>query len=264
MDDNSLTEHCRDAAELENGFLLFPGEWNHFQLEGSAPQRKLVANRLNDSFVPFCSQHVGGLNDKSVLELGPFEGFHTHAICQDGVREVISIEANPRNFLKCLIVQNFYRLAAAQFRLGDFSKYLEAQERRFDFVLAAGVLYHLYDPIVVLDRIMNVTDSIGICTSYYDPDRKVFKFTGNTRSSKLPGADPVMLHERFNPEGTRGTKHGLDRAAWMFSLPDLLRFLDQRNFAVHQRPAPTANPKIGPRVQLFAQRRGAPDSGSGN
>lgn len=256
MDDTSLSDHCREAAEPENGFLLFSGEWEHFQLEGDSSHRKLVPNRLNDKFVPFCSELYGGFQGKSVLELGPYEGFHTHAICQDGASEVISIEANPRNFLKCLIVQNFYRLAAAQFMLGDFSKYLESQERRFDFVLAAGVLYHLSDPIVVLDRIMNLTDAIGICTTYFDPDRQVFNFTGKTRSSIIPGADPVLLHERSNPEGTRGTKHGVDRAAWMFSLPDLLRFLEQRNFAVQERIVPdNANPNKGPRVQLFAQRR---------
>lgn len=250
----ALDEHCLAYPDQGNAFSLFPSEWEHFEVQSTDTGSQVAGDRLVDKFVPFCSERYGSFSGKTVLELGPYEGYHSHALCKHGATEVISIEANPRNFIKCLIVKNHYQLDSVEFLLGDFTRYLNQTDRKFDFILAAGVLYHLSEPIAVLDRIVSLTDCLGICTTYYDEVKQVFDFTGNTREVELEGADPIILHERINPVGTAGTKHGVDHAAWMFSLADLLRYLEVRDFEVQQREVPV-NAGAGPRVQLYARRR---------
>jgi hypothetical protein len=64
-----------------------------------------------------------------------------------GAAEVTAVEGNRRNFLKCCAVKNQYQLNRTQYILGDCSVYLDQCDRHFDLVIAAGILYHLFDPI---------------------------------------------------------------------------------------------------------------------
>lgn len=253
-DDSTLLHHFTEYPDPKTPFSLFQTEWSHFLLEKDGDEILLVANRMHDKFIPFCDNLVGGLKGKKVLELGPFEGFHSHVLVHTGAAPIVSIEGNPRNFLKCLIVKNHYQMDTVNFRLGDFSKFLDSTEERFDFVLAAGVLYHQPAPFRMLDGIMNITDTFGICTTYYDEHRKFFQFTGRTKTVEFDGTEPFELHERQNPRAIKGKKHGLEESAWMFTRDDLLRFLDFRNFEITERNFPAL--KSGsPRMQVLAQRR---------
>ncbi len=221
-----LNMHFRGYSDTKMPFSLFESEWQHFRLQQRNDELHLIEKRNNDQFITFCADCYGGFDGKSILELGPHEGFHTCALVKLGAGPIVSIEANPRNFLKCLIVQNYYQFASVNYRLGDFAKYLQCTERRFDFVLAAGVLYHLSSPLRVLNLIIQHTDAIGICTSFFDEDHLGFRFTGRTRRVDFPGTEPFVLYERDNPKGTRGRKHGIDGSSWMFTRSDLLRFLE--------------------------------------
>jgi len=253
IDESNLDRHALGFPDPKNCFSLFQNDWQHFKLETEDGNTSLSVERLNDQFIPFCAERIGGFGSKRVLELGPYEGFHSFALARAGVALATSIEANPRNFLKCLIVKNYFSLDRISFLLGDFATYLKETKDNYDFVLAAGVLYHLSRPFEVLDRIMELTDSIGICTTYYDEEHKKFEFTGQTREYTIPGHEPFILHERPNATGTKRRKQGIDAHAWMFSRADLLRFLEARNFKYEIRDQPVRS-HLGPRIQLYAHR----------
>jgi SAM-dependent methyltransferase len=102
-----------------------------------------------------------------VLELGPLEGGHSAMLHAAGA-SVLAIESNTNAFLKCLITKNLLALDRCQFELGDFLPYLEVTDRRFDFVLASGVLYHSPQPITLLESIARVTDRMAVWTHYFD------------------------------------------------------------------------------------------------
>jgi Methyltransferase domain len=59
-------------------------------------------------------------------------------------------------------------LDRCRFELGDFLPYLEVTDRRFDLVLASGVLYHSPQPITLLESISRVTDHVALWTHYFD------------------------------------------------------------------------------------------------
>ena len=46
-----------------------------------------------------------------------------------GASKVISVEANNRAFLKCLIVKQIFYLKKVDFLFGDFNKYLQDKDK---------------------------------------------------------------------------------------------------------------------------------------
>ncbi len=250
---SKLDQLCNEYPDPLIPFGLLETEWEHFKVSNEGGQLKLEVNRLNDPFLKFIDQRMGGFNGKRVLELGPYEAFHTVGLCQLGAAEVLSIEGNPRNYLKCLIVQNYYSLKAAKFLLGDFTKYLTRTQEKFDFTLAAGVLYHLAYPMVVLDQITAKSRAVGICTTVYDPGNITFEMTGRTKEVIFEGTAPFILHERTNNERlTKGAKHGLEASAWLMTHEDILRFLELRDFRVDVFPMQAIN--AATRIRLLATK----------
>ena len=169
-------------------------------------------------------------------------------------RELIAIEANPYNYFKCMIIKQHFKLDNAKILLGDFVKYLEAEKEKFDFILVAGVLYHLSEPIRTLDLVLERTNAIGICTTVYAQDDCPFNLTGATREVELPGQDPIVLYERTNSLIAKGRKHGIGESAWMFSEVDLKRYLESKGWEFEIFPY-IRNPKGGPRSRLFARNK---------
>jgi SAM-dependent methyltransferase len=127
------------------------------------------ANLFADGRVDWALQSLGGLCGKSVLELGPLEGGHTYMLERAGASEIVAIEANKLCFIKCLIIKEILGLQHARFLLGNFTPWLDAKTRKFDVVFAAGVLYHMDDPIRLIRQIGACTDQVYLWT-HYIPD----------------------------------------------------------------------------------------------
>lgn len=155
------------VARPENAIDLFEGEWSG-ALPNLPPNGKPAF--YTDQRIDFFERACGGYTGKSVLELGPLEASHTYMLQKKGAASITSIEANTRAYFKCLIVKNNYRLDKAQFLLGDFLKYLDEEPRRFDAIVASGVLYHMSDPVALIEAMCRSADAIGIWSHYYDHD----------------------------------------------------------------------------------------------
>lgn len=114
------------------------------------------------------SQLPGGLHFKSVLELGPFEGYQTYLLDRLGAREIVSVEGNSLNFLKCLCVKELYGLKA-RLEHGDVIGYMENCTRRFELVFASGVLYHMQDPLRFVELAASLAPALYLWTHFFDP-----------------------------------------------------------------------------------------------
>lgn len=213
LPDNVLQPaYSKAVPSLQATLDIFKSHW-----KSSLPPRfgltAGTASMFTDRRVRGFSRIIpGGIKGKTVLELGPFEAYNTLHLEKLGAREVIAIEGNNINFLKCLVLKQALGLEAT-FLHGDFCAYLRHTDRRFDIIWASGVLYHQQDPLELMALIAARTDTAYFWTHYYDervlandnrvffvPKRNVEKRWGDFscmhyyRSYNLPGEKDIPLY----------------------------------------------------------------------
>jgi SAM-dependent methyltransferase len=165
ISDKILDQYVSDTPTEHSALAIFEGEWAS-QLPGYLHGGPVPL--FEDDRIKWLeSQCKGGFVGKKILELGPLEGGHTFMLSKAGAASIISIEGNKKAFLKCLLTKELFGYHA-KFLLGDFTKYLKTTDERFEYLLASGVLYHMSDPISVLENMARVSNAIGIWTHYFD------------------------------------------------------------------------------------------------
>jgi hypothetical protein len=152
----------------------------------------------HDPRISWAMQNFGSLAGRHVLELGPLEGGHTCMLEAAGAR-VDAIEANQRAFMRCLIAKEILGLTRSKFWLGDFVKALENWEQRYDLIVACGVLYHLKDPLQLIELMAKRTDAI-------------FLWTHVVTEESMPPSDPRRVV--IAPEVENHRFHGINVRAY--------------------------------------------------
>jgi len=150
---------------------LFAGEWSSRFPRSSGLVSGGPAFLFEDRRLSWFLSRIGPLRRRSVLELGPLEGGHAHMLERAGAARIVSIEANSRAYLKCLVVAQLFGLRRTRFLHGDFNQYLADAGERFDVALASGVLYHMRDPVQLIAGLADRCRDLLVWTHYHDPDR---------------------------------------------------------------------------------------------
>lgn len=161
--------YCDQAPHPQNILNLFENEWAS---KFPAPYNQLKAGQselFNDPRLHWALGVAGDVKGKNILELGPLEGAHSYFLQKHGA-SVISIEANPRAYMKCLAVKQILNLDNVQFLYGDFTKYLAGDVPSFDLCVACGVLYHMRNPIELIAQVAKCSPKVFMWTHYYDPE----------------------------------------------------------------------------------------------
>ena len=168
MSTSILDSYVTGPPSDQNALDIFRGEWaSRFPAEFSSLRAGTIP-LFEDPRVSWALQELGSIEGQNVLELGPLEGGHSFMLERAGARSIISIEANTRAFLKCLISKEILRLSKVRFQCGNFVSFLQANNTRYDLVFAAGVLYHMSDPanlIALLELVPTAFTSGHITTT---------------------------------------------------------------------------------------------------
>lgn len=225
-----------EAPSDQNILDLFAGEWSTGMPSSSGLVTQPGASPLmDDPRIHWLRQEMGSLEGLDILELGPLEGAHSYMLQQAGARSVTAIEANNRAFLKCLSIKEIFGLDRVSFKLGNFFPYLE-NCRQFDVIVASGVLYHMVEPLKLLDLIIAKSDNILIWTHYYDrdalKDRPDFPIYEPARQL---GSGPYMGSRRLYPEAAlswSGFSGGADSYAVWLTRDSLLKYFENHGFSV--------------------------------
>ncbi len=216
---------------------------------------------LQDTRIAWALERLGGIAGARVLELGPLDGGHTAMMHAAGAGRIDAIEGNRLAYLRCLVLKELLGLARARFHLGDFGQGFGPAEGRYDLAIASGVLYHLSDPVGLLERLAARTDRLYLWTHVMDPeamaprDPRRAAFTGRVRHLSCHGLS-IALHER----GYHGSDREIafcggprDRHCWM-ERNDLLALLRALGFTeivtAHDDPVAAG----GPALSILAQR----------
>lgn len=164
----SLSQYNQEAPDPQQMVDLFEGEWMsafpppYQELKGG------IYPLFQDARVDWAIEELGGVKNKTVIELGPLEGGHAYMMQKNGATSILAIEANPRAYLKCLLVKELLKLDRVEFLFGDFNAYLRGASRSFDLCVASGVLYHMQNPVELLSLIAQHCREIYLWTQYYD------------------------------------------------------------------------------------------------
>ena len=218
-----LDAYLHTAPSDQNAIDLFKGEWaskfpppfGHLET-GGVPL-------FQDTRIVWALDKLGGVRGESVLELGPLEGAHAYMMEQAGAASVVAIEANTRAYLKCLITKEVMGLKRTRFLCGDFMPYLEASHEQFDLLIAAGVLYHMKDPVRLLQLVGQHTRRTHIWTHYYDADLLApqpnlsQRFTSPVETTDVNGLT-VQLHRQNYMESLASKTYcggGQDYSVWL-------------------------------------------------
>lgn len=250
-----LDLHSSSFPSHEAALKLFEGTWSSL-----VPGYGFGAIELfNDHRIKWLEEQCGGIVGKNVLELGPLEGGHTCMLANMGAH-VTSIESNARAYLKCVTVKNVLKFDA-EFLYGDFRKYLTDTHDRFDIVVASGVLYHMTDPIALLDQISAVTDSILLWTHYYD-DAVIsasplisHKFEREPVFVEARGRQWEMHKQRYL-EALKwgGFSGGAEQYSHWLTRPTLMGYLEELGFSLSVMGESSTHPH-GPALTIFASRK---------
>lgn len=149
---------CFDVNNGDSAFSIFNKWASVFHIDGKRYGSSTPTLHDGAENIVQFHQHFS-LKDKTVLELGPFEGAKTKQIIELGAKHVHGIEANPEAFLKCLVLKNELRLDNDKLSLvyGDFNSMLSREKLQelpeFDCCVASGILYHMDDPLYTIDLI---------------------------------------------------------------------------------------------------------------
>jgi hypothetical protein len=110
------------------------------------------------------------LRDATVLELGPLEGGHSSMLSRLGARAVTAIEANGEAFLRCLVAKELLGMERVNFLYGDAVDYLRGETPSYDIGIACGFLYHMVDPVELIELLCKKTSAVFLWTVYWDPE----------------------------------------------------------------------------------------------
>jgi SAM-dependent methyltransferase len=229
------------APSHQNAVDLFRGSWAtdlgevFHEITDTGPGRFFA----NDPRPRWAAEALGTnsrFDGMSVLELGPLEAAHTYQLEGLGADRILAIEANVEAFLKCLVVKEISGMTRASFVHGDFVEYLRGGGAKFDLIFCSGVLYHMADPIELIELIAQATDKVFVATHYYDEDHYPEPPRGSPRQREMhpryPDAE-LFVHTRPDETGATFWGGNRNRAAWL-RRSEIFRQFDRVGFT-HQR-----------------------------
>lgn len=250
--------YTSEAPSAQLAIDIFAGEWSSIFPAGYGDSGGHAA-LFEDGRIVWAMERLGGVEGRSVLELGPLEGAHTTMLERAGAT-VTAVEANSRSYLKCLITKELMGLRRSTFLRGDFVAYLQRDRPTYDVVLASGVLYHMLDPLQLLDLMSSASDTIVLWTHYYDAEivaaaEFARQFTRAPESVVRDGRS-YRLHPRdyleaLNWGGFSGG--GASSANWL-ERDDLVGYLRSLGYAEIEIGFDQPDHPNGPALALVARR----------
>lgn len=255
---NISTEYVHSAPSPQNALDIFKGRWWSRLPESFSDLRAGNLALFEDPRMAWALSELGSLEGRTVLELGPLEGAHSYMLERAGAASVVSIEANPEAYLKCLIVKETMGLANTRFLCGDFIEYLRNSPPRFDAAIASGVLYHMVDPVELVALLSRITPRLYLWTHYYDAkiistDRRLASmFTGNRESSHAGFKHTLFRYEYWGSFGARRFCGGSRPHAHWMTRADILAALRHFGFTDIRQNFDAPDHPDGPAFALVA------------
>jgi tRNA (mo5U34)-methyltransferase len=100
------------------------------------------------------------LSQMTVLDVGCNSGWFSFDLAERGARAVDGVDLRPHNIEQARYLRGYFGLDNTHFEVADAMSFDE--ERRWDVVLNLGVLYHVTDPLRLLQRTYELCERFAI------------------------------------------------------------------------------------------------------
>ncbi len=218
---------------------------------------------FDDPRVKWAVEKLGPIDGMDVLELGPYEGGHTYQLEKvHNAGRLTAVEANPRAFLRCLIVKNLFEMDRTRFLLGNFIQYLDKVDRRFDLIFASGVLYHQARPMEFLRQCAEKTDRLFLWTHFYDDEHiesnahLSWRFAHDRDETRSIDGFEYKTRCFHYADGTQSTNHlgGLQESVHWLYRDDIVEALKRFGFTSVETGLYDWKHLYGPNLCIAARR----------
>lgn len=164
------SDFVTSAPSAQNAIDAVPDSWAS-KFPGQLGELHAGKSLLfEDSRIRWGFERLGGVEGKAVLDLGPLEGAHSYMAQESGASRILGVEANRMAFLKCLVTKELLELSRCAFVCGEINEYLEASAEPFDVCIASGILYHMTDPVRLIDLISQRASRMIMWTHVYSDE----------------------------------------------------------------------------------------------
>lgn len=168
-------------------------------------------------------QH-GLITGNTFLSMGPLEGSLELQLAARGARRVVGLEGQRANYLKCRVLNTLFPSLPLEFREADVMQ-LDDVEPDFDVIVCWGVLYHLREPHVWLQKAKALRPCLILMATQLavDPPHPAFGSMALGDIGQLEvGGD--VYRGRWYPE-PEGYRSSLESKASFWLYPNELRRL---------------------------------------
>lgn len=185
-----------------------------------------------------------GLSDKTVLEIGCFEGIHTIGLARLA-RSVHAVDSRLENVVKTIVRASLYGCSPSVTVCNVEENPLPVGDLRSDIVHHVGVLYHLKDPVAHL-RVLPGLTRVGLMldTHVARPEQAGKSYTSVSK---------IYRYREFQESGHVDPFSGMySQSKWLL-LEDIVNLLKEGGFE-SVRVAEERDEPNGLRVLLFARK----------
>ncbi len=185
--------YARKAPSPQQTVDLFAGKWASKLPEPFAGVESGANLLFQDPKVAWAKAKLAELGvtlkGSSIVELGPLEGAHTYLLAKEGAASVTAVEAHGEAYLKCLVVKELLGIERVNFLFGDAVEFLKGIHHTYDIGFAAGFLYHMENPVELIELLCRRCRAVYLWTVFRDED-----FSARN-PGVLAGSGPVTTRE---------------------------------------------------------------------
>ena len=260
-----LDQYITSVPTRQNALNIFKGDWSSTLPKELGDLQAGASALFDDARIHWVAEQWNGLEHQTILELGPLEAGHTYMLERYGAASVLAIEANTRAYLKCLVVKELLHLQRSKFLCGDFIEFLRRSPSQFDACIASGVLYHMRNPVELIELISKASDRVLIWTHYYDPNLlEDTRFTAHTEAEQAGFKHTLHRYEYRAALGWSGFCGGSAPYCNWLSREDILQSLKHFGFSEIQINFDDTNHPNGPAFAIAATKANQPKPGDTN
>ena len=260
-----LNDHYVSGAPAPQNIAdIFKGQWvSKFPAKAPCVSGGVIP-LFEDARIGWMLGCLGGaLTGKTVAELGPLEGGHSYMLHNAGAERIVAVEGNTLNFLKTALAKEIFGLDRLELLCGELEAWLARETRRFDVMVASGVLYHFNDPLAALHNMCGLSDTVFIWTHFVHDalmppgDPSWGPFTGEIVDRAVEGYTCKYYKRSYRGSQKGSTFCGgiLPDSVWM-THDDIVYALMHYGFEVYETMSNAAT-ESGPSACFLARRKTA-------